>query len=182
MPNYTKKKKRLKGDEPPIGRLLGRIGMVTRQPLFWASVTIPLANADGPQGPRAARRGVVGYLIAAALGNGLKPVFGRPQPRHRRAKKPQIIFGAFPSGHSAAETAYVLGASQEMPKAFLPLGTAAMLGHWALVRARKHYDSDVIAGAAIGAGVALGMAKLWPAARATVGPFPDLRKSSGRIP
>jgi len=97
MVNYRKKKKKLR-HEPPLGRTLGRLGIVTRQPLFWAGMTIAFAMAGGPKGRRAAARGVVCYLVGAAVGNLPKPLFGRPQPRHRRAKKPQVIFGAFPSG------------------------------------------------------------------------------------
>ena len=162
MPDYRKKKPKLKNDEPGLGRVLGRVGIVTRQPLFWLGVTAILATSCGPKGKLAARRGVVCYLTGAVLGNLPKPLFGRPQPRHRRPKKPQIIFGAFPSGHSAAEGAYVFGASMEMPSVFVPLGFSAMIGHWALVRARKHYDSDIIAGGLIGLGIALAAARLWP--------------------
>lgn len=63
--------------------------------------------------------------------------------------------GSFPSGHGAAEVAYVFGASQEAPALFLPLGGAAMLAHWSLVRAGKHYVSDMLMGGFLGLGIAM---------------------------
>lgn len=165
VPDYRKKKKSLKRHEPPIGRLLGRIGSICRQPLVWAVTTMILARIGGSKGKRAAKRGALCYLLGAGIGNGAKPLFGRPQPRHRHPKKPQMIFGAFPSGHSAAEAAYIFGASQEFPQSFILLGPLGMLGHWALVRERKHYDSDIVAGALIGLSVAWLIAKSWPPAR-----------------
>ena len=52
--------------------------------------------------------------------------------------------------------------SQEMPRAFFPLSCASLAVHWTLVRKRAHYPSDVLAGGALGAAVALAAWKLWP--------------------
>lgn len=160
------KKKKLKRKEPKFARMLGRVGLLTRQPLVWAGVTAVLAAVGGPRGQRAARRGAICYLVGAALGNLPKPLFGRPQPRHRRAKKPQVFRGSFPSGHNTAEVAYVFGASQEAPAAFIPLGTLAVLAHWSLVRAGKHFVSDTLVGGAMGLAVAAVAAKVWPISHA----------------
>ncbi len=156
------KKKKIKRKEPKLARMLGRVGLLTRQPFFWAGVTAVLAAVGGPRGQRAARRGVICYLVGSAVGNLPKPLFGRPQPRHRKAKKPQVLRGSFPSGHNAAEVAYVFGASQEAPVAFIPLGTLALVGHWSLVRAGKHFVSDTLVGGVMGLAVAAVAAKVWP--------------------
>jgi membrane-associated phospholipid phosphatase len=96
------------------------------------------------------------------VGNLLKPLFGRPQPRHHWTRKPQVIKGAFPSGHAAAEVAYVFGASLEAPATFVPLGTMALLAHLSLVKAGKHYISDTLGGGIMGLAVVALMAQAWP--------------------
>ena len=91
-----------------------------------------------------------------------------------------MIRGAFPSGHAAAEVAYVFGASLEAPIVFLPLGTMALLAHLSLVKAGKHYVSDTLVGGIIGLGVVALTAKAWSP---QTGPGPhraDLSKREAR--
>ncbi len=167
----SQRKTKPKRYEPRFARKLGRIGIVTRQPLFWTAVTALMA-ALGPKGQRAASRASICYLVGAAVGNLPKPLFGRPQPRHRKVKKPEIARGSFPSGHNAAEVAYVFGAAQEAPAAFIPLSAAALVGHWSLVRAGKHYVSDTLVGGMLGLGVAAMAARVSPPSRPLPLPFP----------
>ncbi|MBV9060588.1 MAG: phosphatase PAP2 family protein [Pseudonocardiales bacterium] len=144
-----------------VPKTLARIGVITRQPLLWILATAVMAAKGGERGRQAALRGLVCYLLGLAAGNLPKPLFGRAQPRHSRPRKPQVIRGSFPSGHNAAEVAYVFGASLEAPIVFLPLGTMALLGHLSLVKAGKHYVSDTIVGGFIGLAVAALTAKAW---------------------
>ena len=144
-----------------VPRGIGRLGVVTRQPLLWITATALMAAAGGPKGRRAALRGSACYLVSAAVGNLPKPLIRRPQPRHRWPKKPQVVKGAFPSGHAAAEVAYVFGASLEAPVAFLPLAAMALTSHMSLVRAGKHYVSDTVVGGFIGLAVVALSAKAW---------------------
>ncbi|MGH3915270.1 MAG: phosphatase PAP2 family protein, partial [Pseudonocardiaceae bacterium] len=120
-----------------------------------------MVATGGPKGRRAALRGFVCYLLGAGAGNLPKSLFGRAQPRHRWPRKPQVARGAFPSGHAAAEVAYVFGASLEAPIAFIPLGTMALLAHSSLVKEGKHYISDTLVGGTIGLGVVALTAKAW---------------------
>jgi membrane-associated phospholipid phosphatase len=110
-----------------VPRTLGRLGVIMRQPPLWIFATSVMAATGGLRGKQAALRGSVCYLLGLGAGNLLKPLFGRAQPRHSRPRKPQVVRGAFPSGHAAAEVAYVFGASLEAPAAFLPLGVMALL-------------------------------------------------------
>lgn len=121
-----------------------------------------MAAAGGSRVRQAALRGYTCYLLGGAVGNLQKPLFGRAQPRHRWPRKPQVLRGAFPSGHAAAEVAYVFGAALEAPATFLPLGTMALLAHLSLVRAGKHYISDTLVGGFIGLGVVALTAQAWP--------------------
>jgi membrane-associated phospholipid phosphatase len=145
-----------------VPKTLARIGVITRSPLLWALATAVMATAGGPRGKQAALRGSVCYLLGLGAGNLPKPLFGRAQPRHPRPRKPQVVKGAFPSGHAAAEVAYVFGASLEAPVAFLPLGTTAMLAHLSLVKSGKHYISDTLVGGIIGLAMVALTAKAWP--------------------
>jgi len=150
--------------EARFARKLGRVGIVTRQPLTWISITALMAGSGRPQMQRAAARGAACYLTGALVGNLPKPLFNREQPRHRKPKNPQVLRGSFPSGHGAAEVAYVFGASQEAPLLFGPLGAAAALAHWSLVRAGKHYVSDFAVGGTIGLLIAFAALRLRPPA------------------
>jgi membrane-associated phospholipid phosphatase len=145
-----------------VPKTFDRLGVITRRSLLWILVTAVMAAAGGPRGKQAALRGYVCYLLGGVAGNLPKPLFGRAQPRHRRPRKPQVVRGAFPSGHAAAEVAYVFGASLEAPIVFLPLGTMALLAHLSLIKAGKHYISDTLAGGTIGLAVVVLTAKAWP--------------------
>lgn len=145
-----------------IPRRVAQFGIAARQPPLWLFVSALMAVLGGKKGRRAAARGSVCYLVGAVVGNLPKPLFGRPQPRHRWARKPQVARGAFPSGHAAAEVAFVFGAAQEAPGVFVPLGAVAMAAHLSLVKAGKHFVSDQLVGGTVGIGVAALSAKIWP--------------------
>jgi membrane-associated phospholipid phosphatase len=145
-----------------VPKTFDRLGVITRRPLLWILVTVVMATVGGPRGKQAALRGYVCYMLGSIAGNLPKPLFGRAQPRHRWPRKPQVIRGAFPSGHAAAEVAYVFGASLEAPIVFVPLGAMALLAHSSLVKAGKHYISDTLVGGMIGLAVVVLTAKAWP--------------------
>ena len=62
---------------------------------------------------------------------------------------------SFPSGHAASDLSFTFGVAQELPLMFVPLSAATLGAHWALVRGREHYPSDVFACGALGIAVAL---------------------------
>ena len=140
-------------------RTLDRWGAVARKPPVWAAATAGLC-ACGACGRRAARRGTACYLTGAVVGNGLKLLFKRPQPRHRIARRPYVSRSAFPSGHGAAEVAFAFAVGGESPALFPPIAALAMLAHWSLVREGKHYVSDMLVGGTIGLLIAVAGAKL----------------------
>jgi membrane-associated phospholipid phosphatase len=155
----------MKGNRLPrelVPKKAARPGAITRSPLIWILTTATMAAAGGSKGRRAALRGFACYVLGAGAGNLPKPLFGRAQPRHRRPRKPQVLRGAFPSGHAAAEVAYVFGASLEAPVVFVPLGTMALLAHLSLIESGDHYVSDTLVGGTIGLAVAALTAKAWP--------------------
>jgi membrane-associated phospholipid phosphatase len=143
--------------------LFGRAGDIVRRPPAWAGIAALLA-ATGARGRRAAVRGGACYLSAAALHLPIKAVVGRRHPPGAWRHQLGPFTSSFPSGHAAADLAFVFGAAQEWPATFVPLSAATMAVHWSLVRKRAHYPTDVFAGGVLGVAVALAAAKLCPPA------------------
>ncbi len=145
---------------------LDRVGGVAKRPPVWAVVATGLVATGGRRGRDAALRGGVAYGIAAFLANVVvKPVVHRRRPRGSDQARIGPLTSSFPSGHAATDLAFVLGASQELPAVFLPLGLTTVAAHWSLVRSRGHYPSDVIAGGLLAFVVALSLWRLWPPRR-----------------
>lgn len=145
--------------------LVGRIADVARSQVLWAAAAGALALC-GRRGRHAAVRGAVGYAAAQAVHVPTKLIVGRRHPpkasTHARVGP---LMSSFPSGHTAAELAFTLGAAQEIPLLFIPFYAATLASEWALIRSRSHYPSDVMAGGAIAVGVALVLRKVWPSHR-----------------
>jgi membrane-associated phospholipid phosphatase len=141
--------------------LFGRAGDIIQRPPAWAGVAA-LLSATGERGRRAALRGGVCYLSAAAVHLPIKALVGRRHPPGAARHQLGPMTSSFPSGHAASDLAFTIGAAQELPLAFLPLSACTMAVHWSLVRKRAHYPSDVLAGGVLGIAVALGAWKLWP--------------------
>ena len=72
---------------------------------------------------------------------------------------------SFPSGHAASDLSFTFGVAPELPLVFIPLSGATVGAHWALIRGREHYPTDVLAGGALGIAVALAAWRLWPPRR-----------------
>lgn len=142
----------------------GRAGDVIRRPPMWAVIAAGL-SATGERGRRAALRGSVCYLSAAAAHLPIKALVGRRHPPGSARHQLGPFTSSFPSGHAASDLAFVFGAAQELPVAFVPLSACTLAVHWSLVRKRAHYPSDVLAGGALGIAVAVTVWKLWPPRR-----------------
>ena len=138
-----------------------RAGDVIQRPPSWAAVAAVLA-ATGPRGRRAALRGGACYLSAAAVHLPIKRFVGRRHPPGAFLLQLGPFTSSFPSGHAAADLAFVFGAAQELPLSFVPLSCATLAVHWSLIRKRAHYPSDVVVGGALGIAVSLASRKVWP--------------------
>jgi deazaflavin-dependent oxidoreductase (nitroreductase family) len=141
-----------------------RAGDIARQPAVWIAFAAAL-SLTGPRGRRAALRGATCSAAASLIHLPLKRAFGRPRPRGAGRKAIGPLTSSFPSGHTASDLGFTFGAAQELPMLLMPLSVATMGSHWSLVRARKHYPSDVIAGGAIALAVNAAAWKLRPPQR-----------------
>jgi membrane-associated phospholipid phosphatase len=120
-----------------------------------------LAVGAGPDGRRAAFRGMAAVAATAAIVNVvMKPLSRRARPDRegksvplgRRVRMPASH--SFPSGHTAAAFAFATGAGRSLPWTAPPLSVLATLVGYSRVHTGVHYPLDVIVGALSGVAIA----------------------------
>ncbi|WP_231947099.1 bifunctional phosphatase PAP2/diacylglycerol kinase family protein [Leifsonia sp. 21MFCrub1.1] len=124
--------------------------------------------------PRAAARGLASLGLASLVANlvGKRLVGGdRPAltsiPLARRLERSPTS-PSFPSGHTASAAAFATGVALEWPAAGAALAPLAAGVGYSRLHTGAHWLSDVVGGAAIGAGAAVGVKLLAPAVKPAV--------------
>jgi membrane-associated phospholipid phosphatase len=119
-----------------------------------------MAVFGGRDGRRAAARGLTAVATTSAVVNLLvKPLSRRRRPDrigHQVAEArhvPMPRSRSFPSGHTAAASAFAAAAGRQLPPVSIPLHALAALVGYSRVHTGVHFPGDVLAGAAIGAAV-----------------------------
>lgn len=125
-----------------------RAGDVLSRPGVWM-VFAGALSLSGPRGRRAALGGTTCSTAASLIHLPLKRAFKRPRPRGAGIGSIGPVTSSFPSGHTASDLGFMFGAAQEIPVLLIPLSFATLGSHWSLLRSRKHYPSDIVAGGAI---------------------------------
>ncbi|MGK5556287.1 phosphatase PAP2 family protein [Actinomadura kijaniata] len=147
--------------DPVLERWMPRLSRASDHLVAWWVVAAVMAAAGGPQGRIAARRGLAAMLLTSPVCNAAaKNFIGRsrpPEPIRRRRPGRVPESGSFPSGHTAAATAFVTAAALAAPPAAVPLGVLAAAVAYARLYTAAHYPSDVAAGAVFGVAVALAL-------------------------
>ncbi len=143
---------------PALDRSLVAITRAANYSRLWLLVAVATAVFGGPQGRRAARRGLIAIAVAAAVANGpAKLLVRRRRPFSR--SRPTLIrmprSTSFPSGHAAAAFAFTAGACTELPVLATVLVPLAGVVAYSRVHTGVHYPSDVAAGIGIGIGSGL---------------------------
>lgn len=147
----------------PIATTAATVGEGSKGSILWL-VSAAGLSLLGRRGRLGAGGGLAAAGLASALANGpVKWAVRRPRPDgaalaglRRRGGSPGT--SSFPSGHTASAVAFSVAASAEYPLAATVLVPAALCVAFARMRSLRHYPSDVLGGAVIGAAIGAGTA------------------------
>jgi undecaprenyl-diphosphatase len=134
---------------------------------LWLALAAVGVLVPGPT-RRAAIRATGALAATSFVTNAiLKPLTRRKRPAidltpifRRLHRAPRST--SFPSGHAASAAAFVTGVALESPAAGTVLAPLAATVGYSRVHVGVHHVSDVVAGAAVGAGIALATQRWWP--------------------
>jgi membrane-associated phospholipid phosphatase len=145
---------------PALDASLARLSQAANYSRISIGLAFALALAGGPNGTRAAVRGMASVGVTSAVVNlAFKPLMRRRRPDRKglfTGGRPRVRMPttrSFPSGHTAAAFAFATGAGRGLAWAGPPLYALAALVGYSRVHTGVHYPLDVVAGAL--AGVAL---------------------------
>jgi undecaprenyl-diphosphatase len=160
-------------------RSLRQLSNSANRSMLWLAIAGFIAFFGGRAGRRATFRGVVSIALTSTLVNlPLKYLARRQRPPMRRGDRPLPISVpssfSFPSGHSASAFAFATGVGVEEPWLLLPILPLAAGVAYSRVHLRVHYPFDVLAGAAIGAGMGVASGLLTRVARQWWDPVPPV--------
>jgi undecaprenyl-diphosphatase len=153
---------------PGADPFLPRLSRSANHGLLWFGTAAAIAATRSPRARRAALRGTASLALASATINTVgKRSIRRARPildvvPLTRQLKRQPITTSFPSGHSASAAAFATGVALESRRwgsAVAPVAAAVALSR---VYTGVHFPSDVLAGAALGAGAAFAVRGLVP--------------------
>jgi undecaprenyl-diphosphatase len=144
----------------PADRWLRRLSVAADHGKLWLVIAIVLGLRPGAP-RRGALRGVAAQGISSLVVNEvLKRIFGRVRPDWANLRTERTLRRApgtlsFPSGHSSSAAAFVTGVGIEAPAVGALLAPVALGVGYSRVHVGVHYPGDVLAGLAIGTGIAL---------------------------
>ena len=153
---------------PGLDPVLPRLGRSANHGVLWMGAAAALALSRNRGARRAALRGIGSLALASTAANVVaKQLVGRGRPVTAGVPMARRLLHApittsFPSGHSASAAAFATAVTLESPwlgLAAIPLA-AAVAG--SRVYTGAHYPSDVLAGAALGTGIAVLTLRWWP--------------------
>ncbi|WP_405824015.1 phosphatase PAP2 family protein [Streptomyces sp. NBC_01390] len=154
---------------PGAERVLPRLSRSANHGVLWFATAAALAATGSPRARRAAVRGLASLAVASATINTVgKRSVRRPRPvldavPMVRQLKRQPITTSFPSGHAASAAAFATGVALESRGLGAVVAPLAFSVAMSRVYTGVHFPSDVLAGAALGAGAAFAVRELMPA-------------------
>jgi membrane-associated phospholipid phosphatase/diacylglycerol kinase family enzyme len=134
---------------------------------LWFAVAAGLSARRGAT-RKAAGRGVLAIALASFTANAVcKPLLPRRRPAAAELPAYQTLpdpptSSSFPSGHAASAVAFTTAVGLESPKLALALAPVAVAVAYSRVHVGVHWASDVVAGGALGVGVATLTRRWWP--------------------
>lgn len=154
-------------DAPALDAALPRLSRAADHGLLWLAIAGAVA-VSGPEGRRAATRGMASLGVASALVNGpAKWMFRRQRPTLDLVPPVRLLSRqpgttSFPSGHSASAAAFAAGLALERPGWAVPVALLATGVAYSRVHTGVHYPADVLVGAGLGVGAAFAVRSTWP--------------------
>ncbi|MFI1761307.1 bifunctional phosphatase PAP2/diacylglycerol kinase family protein [Streptomyces sp. NPDC020800] len=153
---------------PGAERVLPRLSRSANHGVLWFAAAAAIAASRTPRARRAAVRGVASLGMASLAINTLgkrsvrrpRPVLD-PVPLVRRLDR-QPFTTSFPSGHAASAAAFATGVALESPAWGAVVAPVAFSVAASRVYTGVHFPSDVLVGAALGAGAAFAVRALVP--------------------
>ncbi|MFD5844713.1 bifunctional phosphatase PAP2/diacylglycerol kinase family protein [Streptomyces chartreusis] len=178
---------------PYAERILPRLSRSANHGLLWFATGAVIAASRTPRARRAAVRGLASLSLASLTINTVgkrsvrrtRPTLD-PVPLVRQLKR-QPITTSFPSGHAASAAAFATGVALESPAWGLAVAPIAWSVALSRVYTGVHFPSDVLAGAALGAGAAFAVRGMVPTRARQVPParprtdVPALTEGDGLI-
>ena len=178
---------------PYAERILPRLSRSANHGLLWFATGAVIAASRTPRARRAAVRGLASLSLASLTINTVgkrsvrrtRPTLD-PVPLVRQLKR-QPITTSFPSGHAASAAAFATGVAMESPAWGLAVAPIAWSVALSRVYTGVHFPSDVLAGAALGAGAAFAVRGMVPTRARQVPParprtdVPALTEGDGLI-
>jgi undecaprenyl-diphosphatase len=156
---------------PAAERVLPRLSRRANHGLLWFGIAAGIAAVGGRPGRRAALRGVGSLALASATVNTIgKGAVRRSRPLLdavpvMRQLRHQPVTTSFPSGHAASAAAFAVGVALESRRWGAVVAPVAWSVAFSRIYTGVHYPSDVVIGAAIGAGAALAVRGVVPTRR-----------------
>jgi diacylglycerol kinase family enzyme/membrane-associated phospholipid phosphatase len=151
----------------PFDSAMKAVSTAANHSVLWFAVAALLASRRGAS-RKAAARGVLAIAGASATANAvLKPMLPRRRPAASELPAYQTLASpptssSFPSGHSASAAAFTTALALESPRLGLAVAPLATAVAYSRIHVGVHWTSDVVAGAGVGAAVALATRRWWP--------------------
>jgi membrane-associated phospholipid phosphatase len=146
---------------PVLDRSMRALSRTADHSKLSLAASAALVLAGGPEGPRAAARGLASVAVTATVVNAvIKPLVWRRRPERTGSLVPvarQVAMPrsrSFPSGHTAAAFAYATGAGRVLSWTRPPLFALAALVGYSRIHTGVHYPVDVLAGSLCGVALA----------------------------
>jgi membrane-associated phospholipid phosphatase len=145
---------------PLLDEPFRRLSQAANYSRIWMLLATGMSIFGGPDGRRAAVRGLAAIAVTSATVNiGVKSLHPRMRPDRTGALVPRTrhvempTSTSFPSGHSAAAFAFASAAGRSLPRAGPPLRVLAAAVAYSRVHTGVHFPGDVIAGSIIGTAI-----------------------------